>query len=163
MTISGVMVNGEITWRTKVSKLKTIVKITGLMCGGKMGDQGKRKLKKYWGLMCSHAFFGQFSSGKWRVVDLPEIWVFFWDFTLRFGKINEFLNNFCLILDKNHYIWLKIFIYFWKICRNFEFWVKNYWVSSFLSLSFSILQLEFLMNVQKMPGVAGKENKLKKI
>ena len=86
-------------------------------------------------------FFGRF-SGKCRVVDLPEIWGF-WRFYLEFWVNFWVFEQICLILDKICYIWLEIFSNFWKICRNFEFWAKNSWVLSFLSLSFSFFHLEF--------------------
>ena len=76
-------------------------------------------------------FSGRF-SGKWRVVDLPEIWGF-WRFYLEFWVNVWVFEQFCLILDKICYIWIKIFLNFWKICQNFgqkilEFWVFGAWV-----------------------------------
>ena len=94
-----------------------------------------------------------------RIVDLPEIWGF-WRFYLEFWVNSWVFDKFCLILDKNSYIWLKIFLNFWKFCRKFEFLAKNSWLLSFLSLSLSFFHLEFLIECpKKNPGLDSRKNK----
>ena len=69
----------------------------------------------------------------WRIVDLPEIWGF-WRFYLEFWVNSWVFDEFCLILDKNRYIWLRIFLNFWK---------KLVLGEKFLSLEFLSLCLGF--------------------
>ena len=96
--------------------------------------QTQMKLKK---IRYVHVLHSKTTSGffwtffrLWRIVDLPEIWGF-WRFYLEFWVNSWVFDKFCLILDKNCYIWLKTYLNFWKICWNFEFCAKNSWVLSF--------------------------------
>jgi len=59
------------------------------------------------------------------------------------------MNNIAWFFRQKCCVWIKIFWYFWKNCRNFEFLAKNCWVLSFLSLSFSFFNLEFFSECPK--------------
>ena len=154
------MIPNKSLWRQNAEFLAELQRrySAGLYPGNRFGSP-LQSWCRWKGIGCTNTrfaynrlFFGRF-SGKRRVADLPENWGF-WRFFLEFWVNSWVFEQFCLILDKNHKIFIKIVRYFWKICQNIEFLAKNSWVLSFWGLSFSFFHLEFLSECpKKKPGL----------